>query len=468
MRKALLVFCILALATLSSGLSAQGTLEATVGSNESIVRVYNGKDAVICNNKTQFIYLPNGATAGPSFTMPTDIEVNDFEVIGDTVWFCGLIYGFIPFGSAGVVGFFDIPGAFAGTEYLEYAVTPNWTQYGYTYEESMYIRNMTRIDVLRDPEMGPVAALLADAVLYTTAQFGRVTVLSAYHQGGTWHLHGIFPKDGRMHFTDIAYLDDVVVATGYGISGTHLLTKAFVSGASFPCTPCHDDYYDSIYCQGFTPVGDVRIAHVYDNIAALVQMNNKPATLFHVLSFNITTGKATPHTPSRNTKVAGCDIYSCNWRLDEIRYSSTNNTIHILERGLLPGDATDHTLLWKFPLLYGGEATAEVQKMTGLNQMSMDVDINQNPVTSGIVEETNLLDLHIFAPGGVFVPLIDPLFPGNDPEYDVCTYNTEGGIDVFNITIKDRTADDPCINPTPYAYQYLPVIREVLFNIICE
>ena len=328
---------------------------------------------------------------------------------------------------------------------------------------------MTRIDVFGDAEMGDVAALLCDVYLYQSALYDRVAVMSAYKTGSVWTIHTTIPKDGRKRFTDIACLDDVVVAAGYGISKTHLITKTYNKCSWFPSSPCDLHYFDSIYSVGFNPKSEVRATHVFGNVAAFAQMNEKPATLLHVLEFGPAPQyHAQLYTQSRSTKVVGCDIGTCNWRLDEIRYSRNNHTIHILERGLLPGDVTDNTLLWKFPLMYGGEATAEVQKMTGLDQASMDVDINQNPVTSGRVEARNNLDLHIFAPGGTFVPLLDPLFPGNDPEYDVCTYNTEGEIQKFDTRIGWNGTDDISMYINRPNNQYHPDIFEVVFNKICE
>ena len=475
MKKLSVLFVLMALTVPFLYVSAQGTVEGNVVSTNSIVRVWQEDYMVVYNHVAgrggTFVLLQNGSLSGQAFNLPTsDAEVLDFEIIEDSVVFCGVYRNAaLPGGSCGVVGKFGLMDAFAGSGQVDYALLYSWITYTSNPDEAIYIRNLTRIDVFLDSRYGVVAALLGDAYLYPSTMYDRVAVLSAYKlPSNTWQVYSTFPKDGNMHLTDIAVLDDMVVVAGYGYSGTHCLTKAYHQLHNFPNNPYNTFYYDSIHTNGYTPMYDVLAAKVEGNVMALTQMDSNPSTILHVLEFNSTTGLPQQHTASRVTYSAGCDITTCPWRLDGLRYSPTNGTIHILERGMLPSDLTMNSLLWTYPLTYGGEVTAFVQRLTGLTQASLDVDIAGHPVTSGAVDISGLLDVHTFLPGGTFVPLpYSPIMPA-DAFLDYCVDNTEDIIDTPTVTIKQRTADNYGPNYTFNNYQFAPEVYEIMFNQICR
>ncbi len=471
------IFFLLTVFTVAGWTAAQGTYEASLPSAKSIVRVWHGDEMVIYNHdsggKGQFILWSNGATVGQLFDLPyVNAEVLDFEILEDTVMFCGVYSNpaFPGAGTCGFVGRFEISSAFAGAGPVEFTALINWINLPYgAPTEAIFIRNLKRIDVFKNDTVGAVAALIGDSYVYTDRMYERVSVLSAYRMSPIhWQVYSTVPKDGRKVFTDIAVLDDMVVAAGHGISNTHCITRAYHKTYAFPSNPFVNFWFDSIYTAGYTPVDDVLAAHVEGNVMALAQFNTRPRTILHVLEFNTVTGHPTQFTSSRVTDIHGCNTVTCPWRLDGLRYSPTNNTLHILERGMLPGDVTMNSLLWTFPLMYGGEPTAYVQKVKGLTQTSLDVDIDDHPVTSGIVDATGQLDIHTFAPGGAFIPLpSSPTVPVFDI-YDNCTYNTEDIISTPTVTIGLEGVDRISIDHTPENRMFVPNVHEIIFDNICK
>ncbi len=299
--------------------------------------------------------------------------------------------------------------------------------------------------------------------------YERVSVISAFKDSPTqWQIYSTVPKDGRQIFTDIAVLDDMVVAAGHGLSNTHCITRAYHKTKDFPTAPFVNNLFDSIYTIGYTPMEEVLTANVGGNVMALAQLNVKPSLILHVLKFDNTTGLPSQFTPSRATDIHGCNITTCLWKLSGLRYSSVNNSLHILEHGMLPRDVTESSLLWTFPLIYGGESTSYVQKLTGLTQTSLDVDIANHPVTSGSVDMTGMLDIHTFTPGGTFWPLPSiPIIPGFDI-YDHCSYNTEDLISTPSIVIKQSGVDQLDVSKLFDNVTFLPDLHEIMFNYICE
>ena len=132
MRKILFLCGLLAMMATAA---AQGTYEIPITSQNSVVRVYGDNQTVIYNHRAgsvgQFLLVDYGQTTVSVFDLPdANMYVLDFEIMGDTVWFCGEYRGAVlTGGSAGVVGMFDIPGAFAGVEQVHYIVLSNWILY---------------------------------------------------------------------------------------------------------------------------------------------------------------------------------------------------------------------------------------------------------------------------------------------------------------------------------------------------
>ena len=178
---------------------------------------------------------------------------------------------------------------------------------------------------------------------------------------------------------------------------------------------------------------------------------------------NTITGSPSQYTDTRMTSVHGCDISVCPWQLDGVCFSPANNTLHILERGMLPDDVSTGSLLWAFPLLYGGESTVYVQKMTGLNQTSLDAEIDNMPVTSGLVDATVRLDVHTFAQGGTVVtPTTSPV------PYDKCTYNTLDLLTTAPVTFHQKGVDRIHLSGYSQNFTFSPNVYEMKSNLLCK
>ena len=74
----------------------------------TLVREYKNDKRVICSSRydsTTFVMVTEGGTMAPYITINEDVSVNDMEVYGDTLYFCGAIYR----GSLeGYIGYIDL------------------------------------------------------------------------------------------------------------------------------------------------------------------------------------------------------------------------------------------------------------------------------------------------------------------------------------------------------------------------
>jgi hypothetical protein len=236
-----------------------------------------------------------------------------------------------------------------------------------------------------------------------------------------WEFCALLDVDSTAEFTDIAALNNVVTAVGTSVDGTGLIAKSFSKGICFPNWPITPSFGDSIVCS--CPIGKALITHLSDDEAAVAQLDEKGRTLLHMLDF--TTGIAVPMAPTRITDDPYY-LYDPEWDLKEIRYSSTTENISVLEYGVLPGSNAFETLLWTFPRWAWGPAVP-VQPMTIVKQESMDVDIDNRPVTVGKVIGSGNLDVQSYAVyTGQTVPPVAPLMePDNCTDYEEIDYSGE-------------------------------------------
>lgn len=466
-QKALIVCALLTLAAAPA--AAQGIYEATVATENSIVRVWQERDVVIYNEespgKGKFLLYTIGTTSALQIDLPINISVKDFEILGDSLWFCGdstdtALLG----GKCGVVGLFNIPNTFTGTDGINYTVLNNWIGYS-------LVRNLNRLDLF-PYALDTMMAMTGDSFIDNDSTKKRSTVVSArLPSSSSWQICALLDRDSTMIFTDIATLDSKVVAVGTSVDGTGLITKSFYQTILFPKNPTTPNYGDSIAL--ISPMGKALITHLSDDEAAVVQLDENAYTLLHMLDF--ATGSA---VPTNLTRITDDPYYpfDSEWDLKEIRYSPLTDNISVLEYGIVPpGGNPFETMLWTFPR-WVWDPAVPVQTLDIVRQESMDVDIDDRPVTVGKVVSSRMLDVQSYHPASNMtvpnphdpIPIDPPIGPDPLIEPDACTnYNEVGYIEkvptVFQIPVNDGGSYVSFAN-----HVHQPEVFEIDLSNICQ
>ena len=469
-RKALIVCALLALAAAPA--AAQGIYEAIVATENSIVRVWQERDVVIYNEespgKGKFLLYTIGTTSALQIDLPINISVKDFEILGDSLWFCGDSTGTALLGGkCGVVGLFNIPNTFAGVDIINYTVLDTF------FHNNGYISvlSLNRLDLF-PYALDTMMAMTGGSFIDNDSTKKRSTVVSARLQSsGFWQICALIDRDSTIIFTDIAAFGNKVIAVGTSVDGTGLITKSFYQSVYFPRSPIISNYGDSIAL--LSPIGKALISHLNDNEAAIVQLDENAYTLLHMLDFS--TGSAVPSMPTRITDDPNYP-YDPEWDLKEIRYNTQTDNISVLEYGIVPpGGNPFETMLWTFPR-WVWDPAVPVQTLDIVRQESMDVDIDDRPVTVGKVVNSGMLDVQSYHPASNMTvpnphdptPLEPPIVPDPLMEPDACTgYDEVGYIEkepiVFQILVNDHGSFG---NITNHVHQ--PEVFEIDLSNICQ
>ena len=464
MKTKTLTLCVL-LAVMTVPAAAQGIYEATVATENSIVRVWQERDVVIYNEEStgvgSFLLYTVGTGTAQHIDLPEDISVRDFEIMDEEVWFCGEKKdNLYPGGHAGVVGTFNIPNTFGGATPINYAVMNAPIGYdGYW----VNVESLERMDQFTSSNRS-VMVMTGKSHVDLDPIKKRSTVVSAAQLVSGWVTCALLDKDSTAIFTDIAALDNVVTAVGTSVDGTGLLAKSFYKGIDPPNMPITPNYGDSIACS--SPIGKALITHLSDDEAAVVQLDERGYTLLHMLDF--ATGSAVPTNLTRITDDPN-HPYDPEWDLKEIRYSPLTDNISVLEYGVLPGGSPFETLLWTFPRTYWWPL-APVYTMSIVTQESMDVDIDNYPITVGKVLGSGKLDVQSHVANTIFPGQTTPGETPPDPlmEPDACTDYEE-----INYIKKEPSVPQVLINNYGpiHIFQnktHFPDISEIEFNTICK
>ena len=208
------------------------------GTGQIMRLVADSSERVIYTERAQgvcsFVFVIDSTVM--SFDLPSGMHVNDFELDGWNAYFCG------SYGSHGLVGTFNVKEVFFAGDSVSYV----WCNSNTTYTNyTIHVSDFTKLDINRTAT-GISLALIGDAVIDPQYNLNRTVPTSVEFTPGGWKFTYFYNKDGTIHYTDIACLDNVVTAVGYlEASPDMCVVRSFRQVGNFPAyflgdTPCYD------------------------------------------------------------------------------------------------------------------------------------------------------------------------------------------------------------------------------------
>lgn len=141
------------------------------------------------------------------------------------------------------MGTFNVKEVFFAGDSVSYV----WCNSNTTYTNyTIHVSDFTKLDINRTAT-GISLALIGDAVIDPQYNLNRTVPTSVEFTPGGWKFTYFYNKDGTIHYTDIACLDNVVTAVGYlQASPDVCVVRSFRQVGNFPAyflgdTPCYDE-----------------------------------------------------------------------------------------------------------------------------------------------------------------------------------------------------------------------------------
>ena len=265
-----------------------------------------------------FILYRAGDPTAQAFRVPPKWEIHDVRIHnGADAYFCGTD------GNKGVFGMFNIATVFAGTGSVNYVVCPESTQ------ELSQPTDLKRLDLY---EVGGLVNMAMVGTSIWGKLYQNTTLVSAYRFGANWYLDYYPNKERWVAFTDVACLDNVIVAVGSDTNGVGCYLKTFRLMPNFPQYPMVMDSLVQVEYE--KPVGDVLATHMSGNQVLLAQFNegkSGPGTVLHKVGISPLTGRPTTATFDTWRSVPPATLpFGTTWRMMELNWDG--NGVWLLQR----------------------------------------------------------------------------------------------------------------------------------------
>ena len=280
----------------------------------NIIREMGGDSMLVYTEvsptESYFLLYVEGEASSKAFRLapaPSFLEVYDVRIWGKYAYFCGSI-ALGTGGNKGLVGRFNIQSVFSGTDYVEYGIFDSVTN------QDFHMKSLRRMDIYSSGGYDCMA-------MVGVAEYSGQTiypVASAYVSGGSWHFHSAGQKN-RHKFTDIACLDNLIVATGLNVEDSLCFVDSFWPYIDFPAHECDPGHvHDFTYGKA---VGSPLIAHVKYDDAVLSFFNNptRVSTVVLYQPFDTPTGKPLSSNKAVETTPPSTVVsYNSSWTLLEL------------------------------------------------------------------------------------------------------------------------------------------------------
>lgn len=325
--KRIILLATIVLSTLASGWGQSGFYHVEgIPSKFSIVKEYLQNQAIAYSQDpttSGFCLLDFGPMAATYAELPSGLVVNDFEILGNVVYFCGTYSG-IPY-----LGHFKIAGLFGGVDdfYLHRLMIST---------SGHAIVNPEKLAVYSVGSEYHAVMVGAGRHLFPTGDVDERFVMDVYHDPNLpTQLTGlaVFNDSDPEYFYDIAATDNYVVSIAGKEDGNAHYMRAFdkptVAGGSIFGSSTGDVYY---YSQGdYFPVSKFLICPMSgDDFATVCYSENNSLfgaaiSMFHAplaLQNRVILDQGTAAT-------AGCDI-------KEMAFNPQNSTFSLLQSMVYP------------------------------------------------------------------------------------------------------------------------------------
>ena len=258
-----------------------------VPSKKEIVRSLDGRYSIAYSNDAGLncFVLDDPYTQPLRFSLPATMLVNDIEVDGDNVFFCGSM------GPHGMIGHFDWKKVFWYNDRVYFTVcNSDYSSEGHY----IHIDNYTRMDYFYDITSGRhVLALVGNSVVDDYLLLNRTVVAAAstttLYPPSSWAFRYLYNKDGKITYTDIAALDRSVVAVGHH-DGRGCYLRTFKKDDIFPSHPYDTAFATEILLAGVPAVGPSLVEGIAPDVVTVVHQGTGTTTVGHRLFVDPSTG----------------------------------------------------------------------------------------------------------------------------------------------------------------------------------
>lgn len=213
------------------------TIVREMKENVAIVYSYDGTDG-------WFSYVDMNTPDCYSAKIP-GLEVNDFEIYKDTVYFCG------KGGGVAVAGYFDINATFFMGAPAQYAFMPSsiYCQIDNPFPNYEDIIDLRKIVVMNNPGGQPHMLMIGEATCTHSVNLVNRCIVDVYYDGSDWEIAMTQEHESILYFDDIAVTDNYVIAAGH----KHPQDGEYLTSFPRPTNPIVSIFYGCIGSSGTMP-----------------------------------------------------------------------------------------------------------------------------------------------------------------------------------------------------------------------
>lgn len=402
MKHTLLIISLLVFSFVSHGQVRELQIDAL---SNSIVRTVDDEYRLIYTEIApgigHFILYCQETADAIAFKLPDKWSIRDVRIWDKKeAYFCGT------YDDHGLIGKFDIFSLFSGSSGIDYALCIGVSHMGY-----VYLDDLKRLDLFQTS--GPSGDTVNMAIVGASTFFDPGTtqgtsVSSARFDGTLWEINTFFNKGYEYNYTDIACLDDVIVAAATDPNGKGCYLRTYRS--------TYSDFLSNYYINGTIykidyqmPEGDVLVAHASGNTSVFAHYDNTPgavvSTVLHEVYIDPATGVPPATIPTWRTDPASTVPYGVQWKMHELNVAQDKYP-YLLQKADYPAAAYTgiHDWLLEMQLIHAPyAASAWFPDLCTAHSMDLEMSYYQ-PLVSG--EKTRLRLYH--AP---WTPAVTPCTP---------------------------------------------------------
>ena len=241
-----------------------------------------------------------------------DVEVHDFEVLDDKVFFCGEHNGLY----IGVVGWFDINNVFYMSGSIQYGGFPSASR----------MTSLSRLDVYYFNGIYHMALI---GEMQIPGGTSVTTVCDVYDSAGVWKANYLNNAAGLISYTDIAVDGNHVVAAAKKSYSDDNLVSIYKISSNFLSTPI--PLVSKYILNGDTPLDDILVEAVGSDMFVLAYYYDSlsyAGTEYAVFSVDAVTDMVSP-LYYWQIEHGASTMYS-GWKLRELKYDPVAQNLLLL------------------------------------------------------------------------------------------------------------------------------------------